>query len=80
MNTHQLLIAEVVFFVCFKLKCLINCQVFVFFVFVFLSYFYFSFTNEIHLACIFESILPHKVYENMFVEDDDGGSEQTGPL
>lgn len=75
MNTHQLLIAEVVF--CFKLKCLINCQVFVCFC---LSYFYFSFTNEIHLACIFESILPHKVYENMFVEDDDGGSEQTGPL
>lgn len=33
-----------------------------------------------HLACMFESILPHKVYENMFVEDDDGGSEQTGPL
>lgn len=75
MNTHQLLIAEVVFLFVLNLsvESIAKCCVFI-------SYFYFSFTNEIHLACIFESILPHKVYENMFVKDDDGGSEQTGPL
>lgn len=60
-----------------KLICLINNQVSFFFKLLFVCV---SSTNENHLACTLKSILPHKEYENMFVEDNDGGSDQTAPL
>lgn len=58
-----------------KLICLINNQV-SFFKLLFCV----SSTNENHLACTLKSIFPHKEYENMFVEDNDGGSDQAAPL
>lgn len=78
-NTYQLLVDEVQLFFCFfffKLICLINNQV-SFFKLLFL---FVSSTNENHLACTLKSIFPHKEYENMFVEDNDGGSDQAAPL
>lgn len=57
-----------------KLICLINNQVSVF------KLLCVSSTNENHLACTLKSSLPNKEYENMFVEDNDGGSDHTAPL
>ena len=60
-----------------KLICLINNQVS-----FFLSYFLFVSVPPMKIIwlVLLKSILPHKEYENMFVEDNDGGSDQTAPL
>lgn len=71
-KTHQLLVDEHSFL---KLNGLINNQV-SFFKLLFVCV---SSTNENHLACTLKSLLPHKEYENMFVEDNDGGSDQDAP-